>query len=321
MSEEILEGLVSGAVSIKKKAVFNAGNKKMQEALPILIELLKNDSDNVVRNSAAKAIGRIVDPSQFEEILPVFEVALNDSNLQVRANVCWSLGNLKDPRAIPLLSKMVDPSQRFYTMSADKNASLVDGVKASDKLRDEGIKSSDVIIAAVKALGKLKSTDGIPALLDALADEADGSVRCAAALAIGKIKLNASDKEKYLKTLTQELITALNDQYWYVRRDAAKGLMKLKDPASAKALSEKLGDMYDEVKEYSLKALIKIGMAAPEEILLAFFKYSKNPDLQNFVKKNFSKQKMVEVLRGIIKKTRNEAQKQKFQKIIARFGG
>jgi HEAT repeat protein len=307
--QALMEDLKNSDLSIKKKAIFTLGEKKVKEAIPDLLQLLESDPDKVVRNSSARAFGKIGVKS--DEIFDALGKALTDSDMYVRSNACWSLGKLKDKRAIPLLEKMVDPNQRLYTKAAD-----LDGVKggnsASSSLKEEGIKFSDVIIAAIKALGLIKDPAGIPALALGLEDEEDGAVRCAACLAMGKIGS---------KVASPYLIKALNDKYWYVRRDAAKALVKLKDPSAAATLASKLNDMYDEVREYSLKALLGIGKPAGAIIFKLYLKDPKNAKFKNFITKTLNKEDIEEILRNLIKDERNPETKKVYETYLARIIG
>ena len=293
--EELLQQLDSDDIAVKKKAIFQLGEKKVIEAIPTLMSIMESHPDNVVRNTAARSFGKMGDKS--DEVYAAFEKATEDPDIHVKANACWSLGKLKDPRAIPILEKMVDPIHREYTFSGERGKEEK-GNAISTKLKEEGMKSSDVIIAAVKALGMIKDPAGIPGLLIALKDEDDGAVRCAAALALGKIK-DAS--------AVPPLINAMDDKYWYVRRDVAKALQKLKDPRAAVVLASKINDMYDQVREFSMKALLAIGKDAGATIFKLYLKNPKNVDLQNFIKKKLKRDDLIAILEDLIETDPSQA--------------
>ena len=310
-SDILLEKLDDADILEKKKAIFKIGEKKIAKAVPILISLLKNDKDPVVRNSAARALGKIGDREHLDQIVETLIEALNDEDYYVRVNACWGLGKIKDSRAIPHLVKMVDPDQRVYSMGNE----IVQSTKeeqVSVKLKEEGMKFSDVIVEAIKALGKIKDPKGLPVLIEALKDESDGAVRCAAALAMGKIKD---------KSAVPYLITALDDKYWYVRRDAAKALSKLKTKAAKAApmLARKMTDMYDEVREFSLKALIAIGKPAGTEIFKLFLNNPQDPKLQKFISNNLTKQDLGEILKNLIESERNPSKKQIYEEYLVKL--
>ncbi len=307
----LFEKLDDSDILEKKKAIFKIGEKKIAKAVPKLISLLKNDEDSVVRNSAARALGKIGDREHLDQIMEALIAALDDKDYYVRVNACWGLGKIKDSRAIPHLVKMVDPDQRVYTMGEQ----TIDSTKeeqASVKLKEEGMKFSDVIIESIKALGKIKDPKALPALIEALKDESDGSVRCAAALAMGQIKD---------ETAVPYLIKSLDDKYWYVRRDAAKALSKLKGKSvkAAPMLARKMTDMYDEVREYSLKALLAIGKPAATEIFKLFLNNPQNEKLQKFISKNLTKQDMGKILKDLIDTERNPTKKQIYEEYLVKI--
>ncbi len=311
-NEEILNNLDSDDLSEKKKAVFKTGEKKIKVAVPKLIELLKDDEDKVVRNSAARALGKIADEDQKNKILNALEVGLEDPDIRVRANSCWALGKIGDRRAVKLLSKMVDPSQRFYTMSADPTSDQISEAEASDQLKEEGMKSSDVIIAAVKALGRIGDPDAIDALERALDDESDGQVRCAACLAMGKIGS---------KDATPSLLNALKDQYWYVRRDAAKALKKIKDQRAIYSLESLLDDMYDQVKKSAKKALLAIGEPANRVIFGLFLKNPQDEDYRQYIRENLSRDEIISFIEEYIEKEEDMEKKKRYRAFLKRMGG
>ena len=310
--ETLLENLQSNDLSLKKKAIFTAGEKKLEETIPIMISLLQEDSDSVVRNSAARALGKLYGGDHKEEILDVLIGALKDIDYYVKSNACWSLGKTKDPRAIPHLMEMVDPNQRFYSLAGDGNTQDTIAEKdASTKLKEEGVKFSDVIVGAIKAIGDMKDPKGIPALIKALEDEADGTVRCAACLALGKINDNSA---------VPALIELLQrEKYWYVRRDAIKALMKIKDPRAADELVKKASDTYDEVREFAVKALIALGKPVGSHIFKLFLSQPDNSALKQFITETLSKEDLKSILEELIATESNVDLKEKYQLFIDQF--
>lgn len=277
-----------------------------------MINLLQNDIDPVVRNSAARALGKLYGKEQNDEILDALIQALKDNDYYVRSNACWSLGKTKDARAISNLIEMVDPNQRFYSNVGDgKTENTISEKDASEKLREEGVKFSDVIVEAIKALGYIKDPLGVPVLIKALDDDIDGNVRCAACLALGKIKDNSA---------VPALIDLLKrEKYWYVRRDAIKALMKMKDPRSADELVKKASDMYDEVRDYAVKALVAIGKPAAPQIIRLFLNNPENNTLKNFISQSLSKEEMKDVLESMLEKETDKGIKEKYKLLLEKL--
>lgn len=315
---ELQQQLNSEDLTVRKKAIFAAGDKKLFSTVPTLMQILKEDSDTVARNSAARALGKIADPTQLDQILEALIEALDDENYYVKLNSAWALGKLKDKRAVSALAILVDPSQRIYSLVGDgQTDGLSSESEASNKLKEEGMKFSDVIIEAIKSIGKIKDPSGIPPLIEALGDETDGSVRCAAALALGKIG-NIGDVEKVASV--DSLLNLLKvEKYWYVRRDIIKSLGKLKDPRAIDELAKKTYDMYDEVKTEAFKALVSIGKPALSTIFQLFLKHPKNMVLKSFIQKSASKTELRTVLEQLISKEKNPKKLATYQQYLAQF--
>jgi HEAT repeat protein len=123
------------------------------EAFPLLIELVKKQSNPfIIRSCAAHGLGNIGDP----RAIPVLVEALNDENPFVRSQVAEALGNIRDASAIPVLIRI---------------------------LKDEDSKVREM---AAGALGKIGDESAAPALIGTLNDD-DMNVRCAAAAALGNM--------------------------------------------------------------------------------------------------------------------------------------
>jgi HEAT repeat protein len=100
-----------------------------KEAVPLLIELLKNDRDKGVKQAAATALGRI-DPDP-EKAVTVLITALKDKTAAVRAAAATSLGQLgaeaKD--AVPALRTAQDDKDRGVSRAARMAIRTIEGQK------------------------------------------------------------------------------------------------------------------------------------------------------------------------------------------------
>jgi HEAT repeat protein len=307
---QLIQDLTSSDVATRKKAVMQAGEAKIKESIPTLIHLLQTDTDSVVRNSAARALGKINDPDQHDIILDALCQATTDSDYYTRANACWSLGKLKDKRALPFLTKMIQPNQIVYMTTGDGKIDTSQKT-VSAELKETGVQYTDTILKAIGALAEIGDPDAIPALLQALKEESDGNIRCAAALALGKVRSpEALDR----------LIAALNDKFWYVRRDIAKAFKDYKDPKTIKPLIRLLNDMYDQVKKNAMDALIAIGKPAAKDLLLLFLAQPTNPQLKSFIK-TLTKPEMIALIDELIQNETDPAKKDKYIKFLTQLQG
>ena len=182
-----------------------------RESIDALIELIA-DPNPVVRGTAIRALGR-VDPDVFVATLAGLEP---DRDWTVRAAVAGALGLLPGDRSLPRLSMLLqDPDQRVVPAAiAALAASKPPGV---EKLLIDKLRSDDFAAraAAANALGTLKSTAAVPALVEAYKralGDATYTARAAALTALTAIE-PASGR--------QLLQAALSDPDWALRVRAA----------------------------------------------------------------------------------------------------
>jgi HEAT repeat protein len=82
-------------------SVSTLGNLQVQDALPLIIEALK-DNHELVREHAARALVKLSNLAALEPLL----AALKDEKSDVRYNVALALGQLGDKRALPALKQL-----------------------------------------------------------------------------------------------------------------------------------------------------------------------------------------------------------------------
>ena len=103
--ESLTKALRGPAWIARKNAAWALGALDSSEAVPALIEALK-DTDDGVRQQVAWALGAIGDRRAVEGLIG----ALNDTAAGVRKQAAWALGALGDKRAVSGLTKSLkDP--------------------------------------------------------------------------------------------------------------------------------------------------------------------------------------------------------------------
>jgi HEAT repeat protein len=189
-------------------------------AVPVLIEALDDDADQV-RLVATVALGRIGDRRAFDKLL----ANLPDPGDEEPGPIISALGGLRDPRAVPALT-------RFLATEHDGEA-----VSALLEIDPDGVA---VVIAAardatcpgrmtaIRALQRVRGERGVDALAELLQDN-DAAVRRAAATALFKIGRSAVEAISGMATdksspFRQEAIRALGD---IATPQAASALMQL----------------------------------------------------------------------------------------------
>jgi len=128
-----------------------------------LMELLKNDSDDMVRSQCAYYLGYYQRKEAVPALLAIIEArlaqidSLTDDNLLTRQEAVWALGELKDISAVPVLVKL---------LPRDRN--------------------TEVRQRCAVALGKINDPKAVDGLIQQL-DDVSGSVSNAALQSLKKI--------------------------------------------------------------------------------------------------------------------------------------
>ena len=197
--DTILAELENPSYVIRKEAVTRLGGFKDRKTVEPLIEILENQEESVsIRAAAAASLNALRD----ERSAPVLRDALNDENSAVRLQAVAALGGIKDTKAVPKLSEMVENQLETDVIRAAAVTAIGNiGDTASKDLliRAMDIRIGNISNNAITALGKLKSTAAIPRLVTILADKripldastailANASPRIKAAIALGAIE-------------------------------------------------------------------------------------------------------------------------------------
>lgn len=167
-----------------------------------LVARLKH-SNGLIRREAARSLGEVKDP----EAVPALIEALQDRDVRVRQDAAWALGEIQDARALPCLCEAL---QRW------------------DK---------DVRRTAAVALGEIGDRHAITALIAVLLDN-DGALRLNAAQALGKIAVSDPAPTLRLALPMLERLWLGDPAFAVVARRilaATTGMKNLPLPASAPA--------------------------------------------------------------------------------------
>ncbi len=118
---------------------------------------------------------------------------------------------------------------------------------------------------AAEVLGILGGREALPALLEALGDDA-WHVRAAVAKGLGE--LGANGEEHASREAIPALLQALNDDGWMVRSAAAEALGTLGGEDAEVALLEVLSDDVGSVRRAALRSLRLLGCELAESYLI-----------------------------------------------------
>jgi HEAT repeat protein len=242
---------------IRKLAV-DALVKLGASAVDSLVNALGNP--RIYKSDIIQALFRIGKPS----VLPLC-AALENGNSDVRRFAADSLGVLRDPRAIPVLSARVADSDKHVRAQVFVALATIGGPCVSDAL-SKGIVDPDeeVRVEVAVALGKISDPRAMDLLLDLLRDVSD-RVRETAISAIGKQR----DPR-----VVQALCDSLKNDTATTCEAAIKLLDDIGDVSAIGALCRALN--YDGfVPWHAANALARIGDAtAIEPLLRAHMKHA-----------------------------------------------
>jgi len=263
---EIIKGLKSEDWVERFIAAKTAGEKKVKEALPGLLEMLDDDNIQVriaavvslksfndkkivenliraladssewVRVHAVEGICQFRDKKHIELLTKFLE---NEDSEKVRATLIKALGELGGAKVIPILTLYLkDPNARVRANAVEAIENIAGSSSANIKehfiplLDDE---NNRVKANTVKALFKMGESKAIEVLKNMIRSK-DDWMRASAAYVFGVIEYE--DSVKYL-------LNALDDDCWFVVKNAIKSLLKKGSktmPHLEKLLKSKLSD-------------------------------------------------------------------------------
>jgi HEAT repeat protein len=198
------------------------------------------------------------DPELAEKMIQSIEESADDDP-RVRSYLVAALGQLRDPRALPVLKRLVDdpdPETRFNAVVALGDlgdAAAVPTLIAAMDSEDAGVR-----IAAAGVLGGLRDPRAIPRLEQALHDSRE-DVRWNAACALSRLgKLSAVDQ--LLRMLDREYLErvpeATREQQEQAMLQAILALQRLEARQAVPALqSLREGDPSPAVRQAAAEAL------------------------------------------------------------------
>jgi len=203
---------------LKEKAVEVLSFTKSDNIVDLLIEDLENKESDV-RESAADALGRIVNEKAIE---PLIRALTTDKEIDVRRSAAFALGRIGNERAIESLITALTTDKE---VSVRRGAASVLGRIGSEKAIEPLIKvlttdkEIDVRRSAAFALGSIGNEKAIGSLITVLTTDKEIDVRKSAAFALGSI-----GNEKAIESL----ITVLTiDKEIDVRKSAAYALGRI----------------------------------------------------------------------------------------------
>jgi len=193
------------------------------------------------------------------DAVPEIARHVEHDDVDVRHNVVFALGEMKDPRGSDaLLQALKDSDSRVRAAAAGALGEIRTKAAIKPLMKALGDSDKSVRTQAVVALGRLEAVESGEKLIGLLADKS-ADVRANAAWAVGTLEVEAAGFA---------LAKLLDDKTESVREQASWALMQLESlPEEAVAgLVKSLKDPSDEVRGYAARALGQAGLHAEKAI-------------------------------------------------------
>lgn len=160
---EYWEGRIEGkSKKEKKKAIEDLrGSKHMGKVMvPMLNKRLESEKSPEVKAAIARVLGEAKDPSSVDPLINTMDLAASDSDARgMNKEIAVALGEIGDPKGVPALLKLIKVKGDNYT-----------------------------VIAAIEALGALKSKEAVGPLSEIASDDAiETFITKKAIMALGEI--------------------------------------------------------------------------------------------------------------------------------------
>ncbi len=294
----LLEALRSKEWSVRRGAAEALREIGDPAAVPGLVDSLR-DEDSLVRRAAAEALGWIRDTAAVPGLLRV----LRDEDWRVRRAAARALWQIGTPAVKGLVDALHDPTTDVRSSAAEALGAIGDSSAVPGLV--EALRDVDALVrcSAAEALGWLRDATAVPALIERLEDAdrprwEDERVCDVAAQSLERIgtpealstirkwrreqlapaeqgKPNIpppapppQEEKKRPSESVAELLKALKDEDWFVRRGAAEALGATRNSAAVPGLLAALKDNDSDVRWVAARALGAIGDASAAPGLL-----------------------------------------------------
>lgn len=185
---DLIRKLKSGDPIKREEAAFALGESHDPRALGALLEVLQNrDDDGQVRMSAAMALGSLGDRAAVEPLIEFVRVDM-EKRTGIMAAGIGALGELKDPRAVPILLEALSnrADDWLYREMAARALGSIGDPRAVDDLISAAY-MADTRHDAIGALAKIGDAKAVETLVGALDEEEDLETVQAARIGLLKI--------------------------------------------------------------------------------------------------------------------------------------
>ncbi|MCP3716919.1 HEAT repeat domain-containing protein [Paraburkholderia sp. CNPSo 3281] len=260
----LLARLADADPAVRRIALFELADLEDEALLPAFVATLRDDPAPDVRREAAAVLASWED----DDVVEALCAALLDTDDEVREAAAQSLSELKAQSSGHVLRRWATRPEPFVRRAALRGLRELRFADAFEPaLHALADTEADVRLEAVAVLGWLKEVRALEALAALGAGDAHPEVRRAAVGALGF----ASPGDQ---ATLDALLTALRDDAWQVREEAATTLGKLRAATALEPLVEALGDAYWQVRLRAARALGQLRDAKAATAVAALLAHS-----------------------------------------------
>ncbi|KAA3615767.1 MAG: HEAT repeat domain-containing protein [Calditrichaeota bacterium] len=250
--DALVDALETSNTITKRYAATTLGLIKDIRAVPPLIAQLSNNNW-VVRRAVVAALGELDDKRALTALLSMLE----DGRDEVALAASKALANIGAPAVSGLLSYLIGRKKNQYAILALKDMKSESIKPLLNSLRHDNTQVRSTVVKVLDLIDWKPAKDEQGAAYWIAKQEWDKSVE------IG---------EQAVEPLIDVLTT---DEMWH-RKAAAENLGKLKDDKAVDYLIQTLSDKYWNVREASMRSLVKMGRKAVEPLINAMLTGNKN---------------------------------------------
>jgi HEAT repeat protein len=188
-------------------AIFDLGASADESAAPILLEILRDSSEeNRIRTSAVLALADLGNPRV--KIISTFETVYGEPNAgkNFRYTILLSLGKLKSVESLPLLSAALSSADSMIRLKAVQALGALESETALRLMARHLEKEEDYMVraATVRAAGQSQSATAEGILAKSLRSDTAPLVRNNAAMMLGKFKKLQPETQAAIKAARED---------------------------------------------------------------------------------------------------------------------
>jgi HEAT repeat protein len=264
---ELKEAVKSERWRMRSHALIAMGKTGDKTLVPIIMNRLKEDGNQAVRNCAVSALGDL----KAKESVPYLIERLKenrgkDASGVSRKVVIKTLGEIGDPRAVPVLYDIFLNSPNPISREAVTALIAIGDSRVSKMiLRDKKkIASAGLENSAARILGKLP-VPGAEDYLIGMLDDPSIQRRVAATVSLGQIKSRKA---------TLEILPLIQADHRLLQKQASSALISINDPRAVDPLIQNFSDPDDSVAMASAYVLSRMNAGSIEKKVYARFSTS-----------------------------------------------